>query len=139
MGSNISKKRKEMGEEKWAEYQRIRKRDNVRKYTASLKVVISRRRKKALLVQYKGGKCEICGFDKPVYDCYDFHHIDPNKKEFGISGKNSKNYSIELLKIEVDKCMLLCANCHREIHGNETLDRIKEKLGNNSNISIDNI
>jgi len=43
----------------------------------------------------------------------EFHHINPEEKEFTIGGKN---YSIERMKKEVDKCVLVCGNCHSEIH-----------------------
>jgi hypothetical protein len=68
---------------------------------------------KALAVEYKGGKCAICGYDK-CNDALDFHHIDPTQKEYNISSVKSKN--IEALKKELDKCVLLCSNCHREVH-----------------------
>jgi len=72
------------------------------------------KRTKLYLVKYKGGKCQIesCGYDKCV-EALEFHHLDPDKKDFGIGGKTK---SIEKLKAEVDKCIMVCANCHREIH-----------------------
>ena len=73
-----------------------------------------RRKVKELLVNYKGGKCEICGYDKCL-GALDFHHLDPNEKEFSISSSNIYK-NIDKLKEEVDKCILVCANCHREIH-----------------------
>lgn len=57
-------------------------------------------------------KCIICGETEPV--CLDFHHIDPNEKEFTI-GKH-RNKSKENLLKEINKCVCLCANCHRKIH-----------------------
>ena len=75
-------------------------------------VISWRKRKKVELVEYKGGKCEKCGYSKCV-NALEFHHLDPNEKDFGISGKT---WSLERLKKEVDKCILLCSNCHREIH-----------------------
>jgi len=75
-----------------------------------------RKRKKFILVEYKGGKCKRCGYDKCI-EALEFHHKDPSKKDFGISGKNIR--SIERCKEEIDKCILLCANCHREIHEEE--------------------
>lgn len=54
----------------------------------------------------------ICDETEPV--CLDFHHIDPNEKDFTISkhrGKSKEN----LLK-EIKKCVCVCANCHRKIH-----------------------
>jgi AraC-like DNA-binding protein len=71
-----------------------------------------RREKKQLLVDYKGGKCENCGYSKCI-EALEFHHTDPSTKEFAVG---SMRYSYSTLKKEVDKCMLLCANCHREIH-----------------------
>lgn len=68
---------------------------------------------KKLLVEYKGGSCSICGYDKCL-SALDFHHLDPSKKDFHISSK--KAYSLKKLKPELDKCILVCANCHREIH-----------------------
>jgi predicted transcriptional regulator len=72
------------------------------------------KRSKRLCIEYKGGKCEKCGYDK--YDgALEFHHLDPSKKDFEISKKKAKN--IDKLKPELDKCILLCSNCHRELHG----------------------
>jgi hypothetical protein len=48
----------------------------------------------------------------------EFHHLDPNEKDFSIGGKS---WSLERLKKEVDKCILICANCHRELHSSYTL------------------
>lgn len=72
---------------------------------------IKRDKRKALFVAYKGGKCEHCGYSKSVR-ALGFHHTDPKKKSFGIS-KCSTN-SIKRVKRELDKCLLLCANCHME-------------------------
>ncbi len=68
---------------------------------------------KADALQYKGEKCQICGYDK-CKQALEFHHLDPNTKEILIS--NNWDKSLELLKSELDKCILVCANCHREIH-----------------------
>lgn len=65
-------------------------------------------------IQYKGGKCSICGYNKYV-GALEFHHLNPNKKDFGI-GQKGCTRSWEKVKEELDKCILVCANCHREIH-----------------------
>lgn len=75
-----------------------------------------RKEKKDILVEYKGGRCEVCGRTGPSY-IFDFHHKNKNEKDFGISDYVSR--SIENLKIEVDKCMLVCCLCHRKIHAEE--------------------
>jgi len=78
------------------------------------KIVISWiKRRKEILVEYKGGKCEICGYNKCLA-ALDFHHKNPKEKEFNISKKGTNG--IENSKKEVDKCLLVCSNCHREIH-----------------------
>lgn len=69
---------------------------------------------KVLALNYKGGKCECCGYDKCA-SALEFHHKDPAQKDFGI-GQNGYTRSWEKVKIELDKCVLVCANCHREIH-----------------------
>lgn len=72
-----------------------------------------RQKQKQRAVDYKGKKCEICGYDKCI-TALEFHHKDPNKKDFGLSTTINKSWN--KLKPELDKCMLVCANCHREIH-----------------------
>ena len=72
---------------------------------------------KEKLIEYKGGKCQICGYNKCI-SALEFHHLDPSQKDFNISGGTK---SFEKAKIEVDKCVLVCSNCHREIHAGLTL------------------
>jgi len=71
-----------------------------------------RRRTKLKLVEYKGGECKCCGYNKCI-EAMEFHHLDPKEKDFTISGKS---WSFEKLKKEVDKCVLVCNRCHKEIH-----------------------
>ncbi len=74
-------------------------------------------RAKALALEYKGGRCVICGYCAcPA--ALEFHHVDPETKEFGaasIRGMLDGGFT-ERVKAELDKCILLCANCHREVH-----------------------
>ncbi len=67
-------------------------------------------------VDYKGGKCEKCGYNAH-FAALDFHHIEPKLKDFSISQRKSYAFTDEI-KNELDKCQLVCANCHREIHQN---------------------
>lgn len=69
-------------------------------------------RTKLKAIQYKGGKCLVCGYNKSMR-ALTFHHLDPSKKDFGISGGTK---SFEAMKDELDKCVLLCANHHAEVH-----------------------
>ncbi len=75
---------------------------------------VRRLRLKIKAVGYLGGECKKCGYNKSLAS-FDFHHLDPNEKDFGISA-NSHKKSWEALKLELNKCVLLCANCHREEH-----------------------
>jgi hypothetical protein len=80
---------------------------------SSCKVSERRRSIKKLLVDYKGGKCSGCKYKK-FLGALQFHHTNPEEKDFQISGNHCR--SIEKLKKEVDKCVLLCGNCHSEVH-----------------------
>ena len=63
-----------------------------------------------------GAKCQICGYDK-CQNALHFHHIDPKTKKFPISDAVSrKGYSKQEVEDEIKKCILVCANCHVEIH-----------------------
>lgn len=85
-----------------AEYQKMRK-----------------RAVKHQLVLYKGGKCIKCGYNK-CEGSLQFHHRNPQEKSFTLSAINvSKELDMEELYREADKCDLLCANCHGEIHFDE--------------------
>ena len=84
-----------------------------------IKAVTKRRRKiKLLAVQYKGGKCQICGYNKYV-GALDLHHIDGSQKSFSIGDKGYTR-SWEVTRKELDKCILVCANCHREVEAGIT-------------------
>lgn len=118
----ISKKREEMGEEAWAEYQiwRLRKKEEISRKRRADHVVNWRKRTKQKLIIYKGGKCEKCGYDNiSSPSSFHFHHPDPDQKDFSISAKSA---SYQVMQKEVDKCKLYCANCHGEIH-----DEINDK------------
>jgi len=74
---------------------------------------MNRKNKKQALINYKGGKCFICGYNK-CNSALEFHHKDPNEKDFTLSNHYGK--TVEDIKKELDKCDLLCSNCHREVH-----------------------
>jgi len=76
--------------------------------------VVRRRRKvKEILVGEAGGCCRLCGYHRCLA-ALEFHHLNPGSKEFGVA-QNGMGRSIERLRVEVRKCMLLCANCHAEV------------------------
>ncbi len=85
-----------------------------------LKQAVTKRRRKlkVMLVEYRGGKCWICGYHKSPW-ALDLHHIDPEKKDFSMSVRGLTR-SWERLRKEAEKCALICANCHREVHAGIT-------------------
>lgn len=66
-------------------------------------------------IEYKGGKCEKCGYNS-CNEALEFHHIEPLEKD--LTFKSLRYWGLEKAKKELDKCMLLCSNCHREKHAN---------------------
>ncbi len=83
---------------------------------AYLSAAVSKRRRKLreMAVAYGGGKCQICGY-ATCARALSFHHQDPEQKDFGISARGLTR-SWEKIQAELDKCVLLCANCHMELH-----------------------
>jgi transposase-like protein len=76
---------------------------------------VARRRRdvKAIIVREAGGKCQRCGYDRCVSALH-FHHVDPSQKRFNVALRGAAR-SIERVREEVRKCVLLCANCHAEV------------------------
>ena len=89
------------------------------KHKVRLRVVSSANQKKRgranklRAIEYLGGQCTDCG-QKYHPSVYDFHHIDPNEKDIGIARIGGRTF--ENIIPELDKCVLLCANCHRLRH-----------------------
>lgn len=74
-------------------------------------------------LEYKGGRCVRCGYDG-CQAALEFHHRDPSAKEFSVA-QHLKNVGhryvlTDRVRGELDKCDLLCSNCHREVHFKET-------------------
>lgn len=106
-------------------FYRLSKKENSKEwkyFAVSCKLCVSKQsteRRKNIKIQaleYKGWSCTKCGLiEKDHPEIYDFHHLDPNEKEFNIS-KNALIF--DKIKNELDKCVVLCANCHRKEHAN---------------------
>lgn len=93
----------------------IRKDGGYRCKKCRIEAVQKHRKKiKKQAIEYKGGCCENCGYNK-CDRALEFHHIDIKQKDFGIAYKGI-TLSWEKLKKELDKCILVCSNCHAEIH-----------------------
>lgn len=70
------------------------------------------RRLKRQAIEYKGGHCQVCGYDQ-CNAAMEFHHLDKTAKVMGIGKNRSTTFS--KIKPELDKTILLCSNCHREL------------------------
>lgn len=84
------------------------------KICTTLQTVERQRKLKSLAIEYKGGCCIKCGYSK-YNGALEFHHLDPSAKDFTIAHLNLHAFN-DKIKKELDKCILVCANCHREIH-----------------------
>lgn len=73
-----------------------------------------RKERKGMLIELMGGQCEICGYKK-CDAALEFHHIDPTKKTLEFS-KISRYGKYEDYVKETYECIMICANCHREVH-----------------------
>lgn len=90
------------------------------------KSIYGRKRKEKLII-LKGGKCSLCGieYDGENSAIFDFHHRDKRNKTFLLNTNNLIRYSWGKILSELDKCDLLCSNCHRLTHfweNNNTAD-----------------
>jgi transposase len=76
---------------------------------------VSRRRRKvkAILVEEAGGSCCICGYRRNMRALH-FHHLEPSQKRHEINAKGVA-IALEKLRVEAQKCVLLCSNCHAEV------------------------
>ena len=98
------------------ECRRVRAKVTYKKHKKSTIAAVTKRNK-AFVERFKELKatysCKICGESELV--CLDFHHLDPSKKDFEISA-NIHRRGWKVLMQEIDKCVPLCANCHRKVH-----------------------
>lgn len=82
---------------------------------------------KKTLIAEAGGQCGRCGYGK-YYGALQFHHRDPAQKLYVISGK-ALNKPLDELRAEVQKCDLVCGNCHAELEYQIALTRAKDRQG----------
>ena len=86
---------------------------DTREKCTSCRQKIKMKERKKLYLNLKGNKCQCCDYDR-CSEALDFHHLDEKSKKFDMS--LSYNISLSRALKELDKCVLLCCRCHREIH-----------------------
>ena len=83
------------------------------------------------MVHVMGDRCQLCGYNRDIH-ALEFHHIDPNQKDFSFNKAESTSW--EVTQEELKKCILVCANCHREIHSglvsNQLVSSFNQELAN---------
>jgi hypothetical protein len=82
----------------------------------NLKKRLLLRERKRLAIEHKGGVCQDCGGVFPPC-AFDFHHLDPKEKDYEPSA--ASRVSLDKMLKELEKCILLCANCHRIRHNSD--------------------
>ena len=104
----------------------LKKKNNEKFYSYCNKCLYEKQKRRWIerkkeAVEYKGGKCIVCGYNKCM-GALEFHHVNLENKNFGWT--KMRFLSEEKMFLELDKCILMCANCHREEHygGIEQLD-----------------
>ena len=86
------------------------------KICSNLQALYRQRKFKKECIEYKGGCCSLCKYNKYI-GALEFHHKNPSEKDFTIANQRFTKFN-DKIKNELDKCIIVCANCHREIHGN---------------------
>lgn len=93
-------------------------------YCVGCLVSVRRNKLKERAIQYKGGKCQNCGYNK-CKRALTFHHLDPSKKTFELNSNNMFAMAWKKVEEELNKCILLCSNCHFELHDKEIEDKYR--------------
>ncbi len=116
-------------------FRKILNRNNYSSYCKeceSKNAILKQQNLKKKCIEYLGGECECCHqkFDEKIYQ---FHHTEPAHKDFNIC--KHKSFNFENVKSELDKCILLCANCHYRIHSHmKKQNGYFNKIKNNSEL-----
>lgn len=82
------------------------------------RALIYRYNKRKKYKMLAGGKCQRCGYNK-CFDALCFHHLNQHEKQFALGTAMMNCVSDKRIKEEIKKCILLCSNCHFELHFNE--------------------
>ena len=95
---------------------------------------IRRYRAKSAAIKWLGGRCRNCGWEGDEA-AFQFHHVDPHKKDFTVGNIANKNW--ESIKKELNKCVLLCANCHAVVHSTKNNKKLMKEALNYKGRALD--
>ena len=97
-------------------------------YNSAIRQKMVAIKRKLEFVNLKGGCCSSCGYNKNL-SALEFHHMVEHEKSFQLSARELSNTNYDDLLKELDKCLLLCSNCHRELHNKDlNFDNIETLL-----------
>lgn len=103
-------KKRKQGIERWRVNNKVRYMSTIRKRSAKQREIL-----RTYIYELKQkSRCYFCTEDEIV--CLDFHHVNSTQKEFSIAQAATKGVSLVRLKTEIDKCVLVCSNCHKKVH-----------------------
>jgi hypothetical protein len=88
---------------------------NIYKLRAKIHDDKGKKENREFIESYKANHpCKKCGENDPC--CLDFHHLDPTLKSYSFGRLKKKAYAKKTILAEINKCIILCANCHRKLH-----------------------
>jgi hypothetical protein len=97
---------------RWRKWYQLHKNDPEQVALRKKKRELKRKRARDFIRKMKSSGCSKCGFQNVL--ALQFHHLNPKTKKFNIA--NFRTYSLKRIKEEIDKCVVLCANCHLILH-----------------------
>ncbi len=101
---------------KWKAYSKKHMADPVNKKKKQKSAAKRMKSNKLLAISYNGGGCFVCGYNK-CSEALEFHHVNPSQKQKTASSRGiDRKLSFKKMIPELDKCVLLCCRCHREVH-----------------------
>tara|TARA_R110000803_G_C11765627_1_gene294530 strand:+ start:31 stop:546 length:516 start_codon:yes stop_codon:yes gene_type:complete len=122
-----NKEKRAVYDKQYREDNKEKRRAAAKQYHANNKEEIANKRYACNLeiFEYKGGECAHCKLREPDHlEIYDYHHIDPSTKSYTVS--KIIHGPMDRLIAEVDKCLLLCSNCHRKEHARLNKEQLNE-------------
>ncbi len=84
-------------------------------------------RLKLFMEEYKKGKSCPCGESEPC--CLEFHHRERKQKRYAVGDMTGMSVSLATLKKEIEKCALICSNCHKKLHAREHATQLTQGVG----------
>jgi hypothetical protein len=103
----------------WRRKNRKHEKEQEQPHTDAVRLKARRQRMREFIQQQKGGlHCERCGSSD--FRVLDFHHIDKEVKEIGVAQAVARGWSEKHILAEIEKCRVLCSNCHRILHWEES-------------------